>query len=52
MDLRIVTLPEVSLSMESANDKVIVRNLKNIDLNIAALPNKYLHALQIGLTTN
>lgn len=45
MGLRTVTLPEGSLSVESANDKIIISTLKNIGLNIAMLPNEYLHVL-------
>lgn len=51
VDLRIVELPEGSLSTESAHDKVITSTLKNISLNIVALPNKYLHALYTCVMT-
>lgn len=50
VDLRVVALLEGSLSVESNDDKVIVSTLKNIGLNLAALPNKYLHTLQTGVT--
>jgi len=50
MDLRIIALPEGSLSAESTDDKIIISTLKNISLNIAALPNEFLHALQTGVT--
>ena len=49
--LRTVMLPKGSLSVASFDDKVIVSTLKNIDRNVATLPNEYLHALQIGVTT-
>jgi len=45
VDLRSVMLPEGSLSTEVADDKIIVSSLKNIDLNLTMLPNKYLHTL-------
>lgn len=51
VDLRTTLLPERSLSVELANDKVIVSTLKNIDLKIVALPNEYLHALQTSVKT-
>lgn len=34
-----------------ADDKVVVSSLKNIGLNLAVLPNEYLHTLQSGVTT-
>lgn len=49
VDLKIVMLPKGSLSIELVDDKIIVSTLKNIDLNIAMLPNEYLHVLQIGI---
>lgn len=45
MDLMMVMFPEGSLSMESVIENIIVITLKNIGLNIAALPKIYLHAL-------
>lgn len=50
-DLQAVTLPKGSQSTKSADDKVIVSTLKNIVLNLTALPNEYLHMLQTGVTT-
>lgn len=44
-------LPEGSLSVESADDKVIVSTLKNNGLNLATLPKEYLHTLQKSVTT-
>jgi len=51
VDLRVVMLPEGSLSVEPANDKVIVSTLKNISLKLVAFPNEYLHTLQTCVTT-
>lgn len=50
LDLRTIVLLEGSLSAESVDDKVIVSTLNNIGLNIATLPNEYLHVLQRGVT--
>lgn len=37
--------------MEVATYKALVSTLKNIDLNLAALPSEFLHTLQEGLIT-
>ena len=34
------------MSAESADDKIIISTLKNIGLNIAALPNEFLNVVQ------
>lgn len=50
MDLRTVSLLEGSLSAESTDENIIISTIKNIGLNVAALPNEFLHALQVGVT--
>lgn len=45
VDLEAVVLPEGLLSMEAADDMVIMSSLKNISLNLIVLPNEYLHTL-------
>lgn len=50
MELQTIALLEGSLSAKSDDDKIIISTLKNIDLNIATLPNEFLHALQIRVT--
>lgn len=51
LDLQAVMLPDGSLSMEEVDDKFIVSSLKNIELNLATLPNEYLHMLHASVTT-
>lgn len=50
MELRIVSLPEGSLSTESFDDKIIISTLRNISLNIVVLHNEFIHALKIRVT--
>lgn len=49
LDLRVVALPDGSLSTKVVADKAIVIFLKNISLNLDALPNEFLHTLQVGV---
>lgn len=49
MDLQAVMLPNGALNAEATVDKAIVNNLKNLGLNLAALPNEFLHTLQVGV---
>lgn len=49
MDLRAVSLPDGALSVEATADKATIGTLKNIGCNLAALPNEFLHTLQVGV---
>jgi len=49
MDLRVVTLPDGSLSMDMVGGKAIVSTLKNVGLSLATLPSEFLHTLQVGV---
>ena len=51
LDLQAIVLPDGSLSMEAVDDKVILCSLKNIVLNLAALPSEFHHMLWTGVTT-
>lgn len=46
LDLWAVTLPDGALSIEEVADKAIFISLKNIGLNLDALPNEFLNTLQ------
>lgn len=52
MDLLVFTLLYGALSVEVATDKAIVITLKNVGLNLAALPSEFLHTLQAGVIAN
>jgi len=45
LDLWAIMLLDGSLSMEEADDKVVISFLRNISLNLTVLPNEYLHTL-------
>ena len=49
MDLREVALYDGALSAEVATDKAIFSSLKNIGLNLAALPNDFIHTMQASV---
>jgi len=49
MDLRSIVLLEGSLHVKSADERVILSTLKDVALNIATLPNEFLHGLQAGV---
>jgi len=49
LDLRIIALPEGSLSIESDDEKIMISTLKNIGLNIGKIPNEFLHSLKEGV---
>lgn len=49
LDLQEIALVDGALSAEVVVDKAIVSSLKNIGLNLAVLPNEFLHTLQVGV---
>lgn len=49
LDLWVVDLLDGALSMEEEADKAIVSALRNVGLNLATLPNEFLHTLQVGV---
>lgn len=49
MDPRAITLSDVALTVEAEANKATIKALKNVGLNLAALPSEALHTLQDGV---
>jgi len=49
MDLRVIALLDGALSTEATTNKALVSMLKNLGLNLATLPNEFLHTLQASV---
>lgn len=52
LDLPAVTLPYGALSIEVEAEKAIVYALRNVGLNLVALPSEFLHTLQPSVVEN
>lgn len=49
LDLRLVMLPDGALTAKAEANKATIISLRNVGLNLAALPNEFLHTLQVGV---